>query len=220
MKRPKLHILKSGHTPRRGAKTRVASGRPAPTSLIGSLALLLSVVLPQAAPAQGLALKEGRVHAAIQGGIMTRDGIWSFYNFEYADSEFVGLIGGIDYPLGNPRWRFGAEVQVNRHFGENDHVEIAIPATLRYAPENPWWAFDSFSGGFGLSWNSSSSQTEIERRGETQSWLFYYYLETAFNVNQRGDDLFFRLHHRSDGYGVFDADTSSNAWALGFRRSF
>ncbi|MEM9912330.1 MAG: hypothetical protein AAF922_16260, partial [Pseudomonadota bacterium] len=111
---------------------------------------------------------------------MTLDGIWSFYDFDYADSQFVGVIGGIDYPIGNSRWRFGAEVQLNRHFGRNDHIELAIPATLRYAPENPWWRFDSFSGGFGLSFTSSSPQTEIERRNESQTTLFYYYLETAF----------------------------------------
>jgi len=188
--------------------------------LLCGLSLMTLLCLPPSASAQSLALKEGRVHASVQGGIMTLDGIWSFYNFDYADSQFIGVIGGVDYPLRNPRWRVGTEVQINRHFGDNDHVEIAVPATLRYSPENPWWAFDSFSGGFGLSWNSSSSQTEIERRDETQSLLFYYYLETAFNVNRRGDDVFFRLHHRSDGYGVFDTDTSSNAWALGLRRSF
>lgn len=188
--------------------------------MICSISVLVFVAQPQSAEAQAIGLKQGRTHVAVQGGIMTLDGIWSFYNFEYADSQFAGVVGGIDYPLGNPRWRLGAEVQINWHFGDNDHFELAIPATLRYAPDNPWWRFDSFSGGFGLSFTSSTPQTEIERRGESQTTLFYYYLETAFNVNERGDDLFFRLHHRSDGYGVFDTDTSSNAWAIGLRRTF
>ncbi|MEM6578051.1 MAG: hypothetical protein AAF678_06130 [Pseudomonadota bacterium] len=188
--------------------------------LICCVAIMFAAHLPQSAAAQAIGFKEGRFHAAIQGGIMTLDGIWSFYNFEYVDAQFVGLIGGVDYPLRDQRWRLGAEVQINRHFGDNDHFELAIPATLRYSPENPWWRFDSFSGGFGLSVTSSRPQTEIERRDESQTTLFYYYLEAAFNVNQRGDDLFFRLHHRSDGYGVFEADTSSNAWALGLRRTF
>ena len=79
---------------------------------------------------------------------------------------------------------------------------------------------DSFAFGLGLSHTTETPLLEVVKRGESQRTLVYFSLETAFSVGEGDDDIFFRLHHRSDGYGLFAADSGWNAFAVGWRHGF
>lgn len=155
---------------------------------------------------------------------MTTNGFDEVLNpnvLDYADNNFAGIILGYEVPIGDGRFSLGAEAQINQHFGGQEYLEFVIPATIRYSPKDPWVSFfDSFAFGLGLSYTADTPESEIARRGDSQRALVYFSLEAAFDVGQSGNDLFLRLHHRSDGYGLFETDTGSNAYALGFRKVF
>lgn len=167
---------------------------------------------------------ETRRTVALVAGQMTSNGIDEVFlpgKTDFINAGFAGVALGWEAQLDNPRWRAGIELQVNQHFGKNDHQEIVAPLTIRYSPDRPWpRAIDSFAFGLGLSHATSTPNTEIARRGNSQRTLVYFSLETAFAVGDRDSTLFLRLHHRSDAYGLMATDSGSNAFALGFRKSF
>ena len=174
--------------------------------------------------AQAQSLQDAKPYFAFVVGGMTKNGIQVVYRpgtARYAHSNLIGVNLGFEVPLRHDRWAVGAEVQLNQHFGRYEHLEIALPALVRYSPKNPWLpAFDSFAFGLGVSYTSQTPKLEVLTRGDSQRALVYMLLETAFSVSDTGNDLFFRLHHRSDGYGVFKTDAGSNAFLVGFRKSF
>lgn len=155
---------------------------------------------------------------------MTNNGIDEVFlpgKVSFADQRFAGLLLGYEVPLRDDRWELGVEVQLNRHFGKDTFEELVVPATIRYSPANPWLpAIDSFAFGLGLSHTSETPQLEILRRGGSQRTLVYFSLESAFSVGKGDDTVFFRLHHRSDAYGLFAENSGSNAFAVGYRKGF
>jgi hypothetical protein len=51
--------------------------------------------------------------------------------------------------------------------------------------------------------------------------MFYWMVgEIEFHLPAEATTLVLRLYHRSDGYGVFSADSGSNALLLGLRHIF
>lgn len=166
----------------------------------------------------------GQWSLAVQAGRMTNNGIDEVFlpgRVNFADQRFAGLLLGYEVPLRDARWEMGVEVQLNRHFGKDTFEELVVPATIRYSPARPWWsAIDSFAFGLGLSYATETPQLEILRRGGSQRALIYFSLESAFSVGRGDDAVFLRLHHRSDGYGLFAEDSGSNAFAVGYRKAF
>lgn len=139
---------------------------------------------------------------------------------DFGDAALAGVAGALDWQL----WRkvsYGIEGQIVGHFGSNSHFAVNfIPLNLRYTPDGEYGPIRSFAGGLGVSIASDDPSFEIERQGETQTVLAYWYLETAFDGMGPKRDLFLRLHHRSNAYGTFEADGSSNAVVLGVRQRF
>lgn len=165
-----------------------------------------------------------RLSFSVTAGAMSENGINVVFNLDelrFYGNSFVGLAFGYEKPLRDDRWLVGFEAQLNHHFGKDTYQELAFPATIRFRPRSPWVrSFDSFAFGVGLSFTSETPQVEIDRRGSSQRTLVYLLYEAAFAVGDTGDALYFRLHHRSDGYGLFAKDSGSNAFALGYRKSF
>jgi hypothetical protein len=162
---------------------------------------------------------------AVQGGVMTDDRAAEALTPTRTRLEPEGLLGaviGYDRQLGESRFSVGGEIQLNLHEGSQSFYEIALPVALRYHPEQSWWdAFDSFAFGLGLSHYSEVS--ELERAnydGMSRRTLIYWYIEVEFSELASGANLFWRLHHRSNGYGALMPNGGSNALVLGVRRAF
>ena len=192
-----------------------------------SLRTRLKATTLAAAAALGLAAApvqaEGDWMVTGFAGIMTDD-VWEdairFWQAQYIRSGLIGVGLGKEFARrGN--FTFGFEAQVVQHFGRQSNFEINTPLTVRYNRPGrilPWWESAAF--GLGISWASEDPQTEFDRNGAATQVLFYWMGELAFDLPETDMEFVFRLHHRSDGYGIWEVDSGSNALALGLRKRF
>ncbi|MEM1362619.1 MAG: hypothetical protein AAGF94_13025 [Pseudomonadota bacterium] len=133
----------------------------------------------------------------------------------------AAAVGGgvmLEYRL----WRLGhigLETQVLKWFGEQDHLEFTLPLYLRSPRLTPVW-LPSLTYGLGLSYATEPSQSEIERTGSSNELLAHWFFELEFGNAETRFRPYLRLHHRSDAWGTFDADTGSNAILFGIRSAF
>ncbi len=157
------------------------------------------------------------------GGIQTAN-VWEevalLDDIEFLDSGLFGLAGAIEWPLGASRASLGLEAQIVKHFGEQDHWEVNLPAVARYRFAAPRLPVDSVAFGLGLSHASAVPAIEIAREGQSRRTLFYWTAEIAFRTPAEDVSVALRLHHRSSGFGAFGDSGSSNAMVLGVRRHF
>lgn len=140
---------------------------------------------------------------------------------EFVDSQLLGLAVGYDWPLRHERWSLGFEFQVVRHFGLQQHWEANLPLILRYHPKNPWpRALDSLAFGIGGSYATRIPVVEVNNDGASRHSLIYWMAEMEFATRRPGDSVYFRIHHRSDAFGLLEPEAGSNALVFGYRRSF
>ncbi|WP_299649220.1 hypothetical protein [uncultured Tateyamaria sp.] len=140
---------------------------------------------------------------------------------ELADSALIGFGLGWDRQIGTSRFSYGFELQALRHFGRQDHFEVNLPIVMRYRPENPVpQALTSVAFGLGVSHATEIPQVEIDRKGASQQNFFYWMAEAEFALTSLDTSLYFRLHHRSDGYGIYDVDSGSTGLVVGWRKLF
>ncbi len=145
--------------------------------------------------------------------------------FDPSRASFAGsylLGGGIGWErqIGKSRFRYGVQLQGVGHFGSQDHFEINLPVVLRYVPRapRPKW-FNSAAFGLGVSHATKVPRVEIDRSGASQRNFAYWFAEIETRHARRDTTLFFRLHHRSDAYGLFEENSGSTAVVLGWRRA-
>lgn len=139
---------------------------------------------------------------------------------EFLDSGLIGVGIGREFAEYG-RLSLGFEIQAVQHFGTQDNFEINAPLTLRYNRRGDFLpALVSLAFGFGVSWASEVPQTEINRDGASAQTMFYWMGELQFDLPNTDIDLVTRIHHRSDGYGVWSVDSGSNALVIGLRKSF
>lgn len=167
---------------------------------------------------------EDRRHYSIFGGTMT-EGRWyealSPGTVEFAGSSLVGASVAWERQIGASRFSYGIEAQMVAHFGRQDHFEFNLPVTLRYTPRRPWPPrFKSAAFGVGLSHATKIPQVEIDRKGLSQRNYVYWMAEAEFDLPRPEDSVYLRLHHRSDGYGIYDVSSGSTGIVLGWRREF
>ena len=162
-------------------------------------------------------------HVTLFTASMTEDTSFDVLSLDYtwADSYLLGVAAGVERQIGASRFSWGVEGQVVRHFGKMDHWEFNVPVVLRYTPPNPWInSFESFAYGLGLSHATDVPQVEVDRTGESQRNFFYWKAEFEFNLPSENNALLVGVHHRSDGYGVFETDSGSTAVSVGWKRNF
>lgn len=163
-----------------------------------------------------------RTTLAFSAGIMTENRIDLLYNWQdlsFEDTYLAGVIVGYDVPLRFENWSVGVEGHLHQHFGDDNYTEVIVNGIVRYSPPKPWLSvIESYGYGLGVSHTSETPEVEMRTRGDSQRTLVYMAIEMAFDVGLENSEVFFRLHHRSDGYGLFNTDTASNAFILGFRR--
>ncbi len=135
---------------------------------------------------------------------------------KFIDSYVVGLGVARDFAQ-RGRFDFGWEIQAVGHFGDQDHFEFNTPVYARFNTPESWRILKSLTFGLGLSYATKVPSTEIERGRDSTRTLVYWMGEMEFHLPPENLDLVFRLHHRSDGYGLFPHDTGSNAFVLGLR---
>jgi hypothetical protein len=111
------------------------------------------------------------------------------------------------------------EATLAKHFERSDRFSGAGAVLVRWL-KTPWDRIvkSSFAFGNGLSYATSPPQLEVDFLERTSRLLYHFSLESAFEV-QRGWDLFFRIHHRSGAFGMFNNVVGgSDFLCLGVRR--
>lgn len=115
------------------------------------------------------------------------------------------------------------EVQVAKHFGDQDHWEFnALPVIRwRYFPWNSVLP-TSIAAGAGVSYALDTPKLEAEGNPNSSKLLGYLMFELAFSLPKaRNWSIFGRIHHRSGAGGtISDTLDGSNAIGLGIRYSF
>ena len=192
------------------------------TSLFRGICVILVITIGLAphTPAQA----EGRWHATGFVGTMTEnewEKVFDPSQLKFAGSNLIGIALGWDRPTGDSRYSIGFEAQAVGHFGRQDHLEFNLPLVLRYTPSQPRaFRFKSVAFGIGPSHATKIPQVEIDRKGDSQKNLIYWMAEVEFTRPQPDQSLYFRLHHRSDGFGLLKVSSGSTGLVLGWRKSF
>lgn len=183
-----------------------------------------AVALAGPVAAKELAFSDPQMAFSGFAGQMTDDGwetiVLSPQDTEWLDSHLGALILSKDWAFGDPRLRVGFEGQVVKHWGDQDHMEFNVPATIRYRALDPVIPVQGASFGLGLSYATEVPQVEVDRKGDSQRLLAHWYAEVEFGKPDWAVYPFLRLHHRSDGYVIADFDTGSNAVVFGIRAPF
>ncbi|WP_432816898.1 hypothetical protein [Sulfitobacter sp. JB4-11] len=165
-----------------------------------------------------------RVYIDRFAGVMTQNrwhDVFDPSRVQLADSILLGVGIGWQRQIAQSRFHFGIEVQAVAHAGRQDHFEFNLPVVLRYVPRRPFpRQLKSAAFALGLSHATKVPQVELDRTGESQRTFAYWFGELEFSLPDPQNSLFLRLHHRSDAYGFFDADSGSTAVTFGLRVPF
>ena len=147
------------------------------------------------------------------------------YQVELEESFFGGV--GFNYPFGETielkhgSLAFLFEPQITAHAGVQDLFQLDLPLTARYTLPNRTFGVDTLAFGIGPSVSTKVPQVEKDRGdGEAKSTLIYWKIEIGHDLANDQSSLFFRLHHRSSGFGLLGDSGSSNALVVGLRNEF
>jgi hypothetical protein len=144
------------------------------------------------------------------------------FNTDFESSRVV--VASLGKELGIYKEKIGVELegQLGWHSGMQSHGEINTSFTLRWLPF--FWdryVDTSFAFGNGVSYATSDPELEIRKSNdkETNQWLYYILIETAFVVPRYKQwDVFVRIHHRSSVFGAINGiSTGSNFVGVGVR---
>lgn len=141
------------------------------------------------------------------------------WEVEFAEAWMIGASVGWDRSIGTTPIRWGIEAQLSAHVGRQDHFELSVPMLLRYRAQGTS-PVRSLAAGLGLSYASKVPQVEIDRNGASQRLFVHWMAEIEFGAPNQTRNTVLRLHHRSDGYGLFDVDAGSTAIVVGLRKRF
>ncbi|MFC6638044.1 hypothetical protein GV827_07370 [Sulfitobacter sp. JBTF-M27] len=184
---------------------------------ISAIAILLNV---SAASAES----RHRFYFDTFAGVLTENRFYEVFDpseLKLASSGLLGVGIGWERQISDSRFHLGLQFQAVAHAGRQDHLEFNLPVVLRYVPPRPvprWLKSASF--GLGLSHATKVPQVELDRTGESQRTFAYWLAEVEVSLPRSDNSMFFRLHHRSDAYGGFEANGGSTALAFGWRVPF
>ncbi len=113
------------------------------------------------------------------------------------------------------------EGQIVHHFGDQDHWEFNLPVVLRWRR----MPFDdvvdtSIAFGIGPSYASEVPVVEAREEGGSEKWLIHWFGEIEAGPPEADWRVVFRLHHRSDGFGLIADSGGSNFLAFGIKWRF
>lgn len=188
--------------------------------MLALLPVLATAVPPAHADNPGV----GRPSSVFVVGAWMTDNDWkeiaTLDDVRLRDAYLAGV--GVSHELiGDDWWAIEAEGHLIRHFGGNDHWEFNAVLTGRWRAF-PWneWVPTSFALGVGPSLATETPKEEAERDGDSAPFLLYWMAEIEAGPAGSPWTGFARLHHRSNGYGVFADTGGSNFLMLGARYRF
>jgi len=118
--------------------------------------------------------------------------------------------------------RFEGELQVLKHFGDQDHWEFTGSLNLRWVVF-PWnrHVETTLALGEGLSWATQIPALEKAdpTNSENAQLLNYILIEVTFAIPESPWSLVTRIHHRSGVFGLF-GHSGSNILEAGIRYRF
>lgn len=159
-------------------------------------------------------------------GQMTSNHWDDFFRGQEVDSEDSYLLAAtLARRIGGYKKLLSYEVegQLVKHFSQQDHWEFNALGVLRWEPF--WWdkwLETSAAFGLGPSYATQKPPIEIDNDNDTEHFLLYWMLELAVApLSERPElELFTRIHHRSNAYGLFADAGGSNALAVGLKYNF
>lgn len=205
-----------------------ASFRPSPllppgAGLLGRLfAVTMATMTPAAAEEMSDAAESPAVTAF--GGVMT-DNNWEDvltpWELEVRESGLAGIAASRRLVRFGENFEIEIEAQLVRHFGDQDHWEFNLPIIARWRTF-PWddVVDTSFAWGIGPSYATRVPQVELDNNDSSQRALVYWVAELELAPPDSAWSGIFRLHHRSDAFGLVADDGGSNALVFGLRRRF
>ena len=160
----------------------------------------------------------------VYGGHVTEDK-WTdsiSSNVNFVDAHIlVGALAWTMTRLYDGALSLELEGQVAKYSGVQDHFEFNLPVIGRWQ-KFPWNKVvdTSFAFGLGLSWATEEPKVEKMLNDSTQQLLIYWLIEIALGPPNANWAMVFRLHHRSDAFGLIAEDGGSNTLAAGLKFRF
>jgi hypothetical protein len=160
----------------------------------------------------------------ISGGQLTGVDAWHdiITHPDKLDCQDAYLVAGaLAYTLVSLRERTATlelEGQLVKYFGEQSHWEFNLPVAARWH-EFPWNESLKTSAAFGIgpSYATVIPPLEIELEGESQRFLYHWFIELTLGLPDSDCSTSFRIHHRSGGFGSVANKGGSNALTLGIK---
>ena len=141
---------------------------------------------------------------------------------DFKDSYTAGLAVSYQFVDWGPHIRWELEGQMLKHFGEQEHVELASSINARWITF-PWNRSLETSVAFGGGLSVTSEVPVLEKRDPDNSnaatLLHYLLIEAAVGLPKSNWSLVGRVHHRSGIFGLF-SHSGSNVLSLGVRYRF
>jgi hypothetical protein len=143
-------------------------------------------------------------------------------HLELKDSYTFGVSVSKQFAEFTRFMRLEGELQVLKHFGDQDHWEFTGSVNLRWVVF-PWNKYIETTAavGEGLSWATEIPALEKAdpTNSENSQLLNYILLEVTFAVPDSAWSLVTRIHHRSGAWGLF-GHSGSNILEAGIRYRF
>jgi hypothetical protein len=164
-----------------------------------------------------VSLYGGRVTSEHWDDIMTSD------NVQYEDAHLVVL--AVDYTLKayfEEALTLAVEAQIGKYFGDQDHFEFNLPLIVGRWHRFPWQRHlgTSLAWGIGPSYATEVPPVEAEIDGDSARWMVYWFAEFTIGPPQGFWSVLFRLHHRSEAFGLVAENGGANTLAAGLRFCF
>ena len=118
---------------------------------------------------------------------------------------------------------FELEGQVGKWWGDQHNMEFNLPLAIRWS-KFPWnhYVATSLAYGLGPSYATKEPAAKFDNCDSTEKFLVYWFGEIALGPPDSKWAGVFRIHHRSDAFGLI-ADPnihSSNTLAVGLKYRF
>lgn len=141
---------------------------------------------------------------------------------DFKDSYTAGLAVSYQFVDWGPHIRWELEAQMQKHFGEQEHVEFASTINARWITF-PWNRYLETSVAIGGGLSVTSEVPVLEKRDPNNSdaatLLHYLLIEAAIGLPNSNWSLVGRVHHRSGIFGLF-SHSGSNVLQVGVRYRF
>jgi hypothetical protein len=210
-------------------------GNSLPITILIVLVLIGTALVPSPAAAEepsataqesSATAKEPSTHpwfVAVVGGVYSGSQLLEIpIHLELKDSYTFGVSVSKQFAEWTRFMRWEFELQVYKHFGDQDHWEFTGSVNLRWVVF-PWNRYIETTAaiGEGLSW--ATQIPALEKADPTNSdnsqLLNYILLEVTFAIPESPWSLVTRIHHRSGAWGLL-GHSGSNILEAGIRYRF